>query len=329
VITDLVSEYGQGKFDNEPGVGTYDNGYIVADPTEAYVIETAAHEWVVKRVQSTIGISNIYSIETDYESISDSAVELAKGNGWWSSSGHFNFSAAFSADQDQVISGAARRKRSCAVLDRIDGGIGVDTMMSILRDHSDAANPEEPYLMDISHGGGICMHFNKDVNGKVNSGNTAASLIADLCGDGSRLPVYWCSFYSPCLSLFFPIFIEAELPGELARGGQFVEDDAQSPWWKFHRLNVLAREAGGEGVNLVRSSWDQLQGELMLSAYEIAAKARRQIEDGQSEQAEQMLTNYVTQNISIMLNMVDELIEHFCPSTPIIQDGSDVSGQPL
>jgi dipeptidase len=35
VMTGLIGRYGQGKFDNPLGVGTYDNAYIVADPHEA------------------------------------------------------------------------------------------------------------------------------------------------------------------------------------------------------------------------------------------------------------------------------------------------------
>src|SRR5947209_1964903 len=46
VITDLVTRFGQGRFANDAGVGTYDNGFLVADPREAYVLETAGHEWV-------------------------------------------------------------------------------------------------------------------------------------------------------------------------------------------------------------------------------------------------------------------------------------------
>ncbi|MBT4609716.1 MAG: secernin-3, partial [Gemmatimonadetes bacterium] len=57
-MTRLISEYGQGKFDNDAGVRTYDNGYIVADPGEAFVIETAGHEWAVQHVDTALGISN-------------------------------------------------------------------------------------------------------------------------------------------------------------------------------------------------------------------------------------------------------------------------------
>ena len=61
VMTTLIERHGQGKFANAAGVRTYDNGYIVADPREAYVLEAAGHEWAVKRVDGSVGISNVRS----------------------------------------------------------------------------------------------------------------------------------------------------------------------------------------------------------------------------------------------------------------------------
>ncbi|HCV27734.1 MAG TPA: hypothetical protein QGI07_02470 [Dehalococcoidia bacterium] len=43
-------------------------------------------------------------------------------------------------------------------------------------------------------------------------GVTASCPVADLCGDGSRLPVYRCAVYALCMALFFPVFIEGDLP---------------------------------------------------------------------------------------------------------------------
>ena len=309
VMTGLISEYGQGKFENDAGVRTYDNSYIVADPTEAYVIETAGHEWVVKRVDGALGISNVYSVETDYDSVSDSAEARAREKGWWSSEGAFNFSEAFTNTPRNEGSGAMRRKRSCAVLGSGAGRIGVDTMMSVLSDHSDASEPNEPFQTGINPGSGICVHFKQDDEGKVTSGNTAASLVADLCADESRLPIYWCSFYSPCLSLFYPVFIEAELPSVLAKGGEHAEDDPDSPWWKFHRLNVIAREGGADAVTLVRRRWQGLQEEMMSTAYDVAVEGKRLIDAGEHERAERMLTLYVNENVGIMLDTVVELTE--------------------
>ena len=52
---------------------------------------------------------------------------------------------------------------------------------------------KESFQIDIQEGICICVHGALDGNG----GNTAACLVADLCGDDSRLAVYWCSLYSP------------------------------------------------------------------------------------------------------------------------------------
>jgi secernin len=305
VMTQLITEYGQGKFENDAGVRTYDNSFIVADPTEAYVIETAGHDWAVKQVDSALGISNVYSVETDYQSVSDSAESLVRENGWWTSDAQFNFADAFTKESREEGSGAMRRKRSCAVLGKNTGGIGVDTMMSILRDHSDASEPDEPFQTNI-RSGGICVHFQQDVGGDVTGGNTAASLVADLCNDGSRLPVYWCSFYSPCLSLFFPVFAEATLPPILARGGQHSEDDPESPWWKFHRLDVLAREGGQETIDRIRAEWATLHENALSSAYEVAAKGKDMVDQGTLE-VTSVLTAYVEGNVSVMLEKVDTL----------------------
>ena len=79
---------------------------------------------------------------------------------------------------------------------------------NLLRDHSVGADPAEPFDSEYVPGPTgsrtICMHAADD--GSV--GNTAASLVADLCADGSRLAVYWCGFGSPCLGVLLPFSSE-------------------------------------------------------------------------------------------------------------------------
>ncbi len=304
-MTRVVGEHGQGKFDNEAGIRTYDNSYIVADPKEAFVIETAGHEWAVRRVEGALGISNVYSIETDYESLSETARSTAVERGWWTSAkGAFNFADAYSASDRSQGSGAMRRRRTCAVLDARSGGIDSVTMMSLLRDHSDAAQPDEPFRTDMT-GRGICIHFDEGPKG----GNTAASLVADLCADGSRLPVYWCSFYSPCQALFFPVFLEGTLPEVLARGTEQATQD--SPWWRFLHLAHLARQDAPGRVEAVRNLWLELELELVASAYPLAADAKAMIDAGDGAAAQKRLTEYMSHTVDRMLAAVEELIAQF------------------
>jgi len=295
IITDLVSRYGQGKFVNDAGVGTYDNGYIVADPGEAYVIETAGRHWAVERVQGALGISNVYSLEGGDVRLSPAAESEAIERGWWEKDKPFSFADAYTASIRAEGSGAMRRRRSCAALQQRLGSVDARTMMAILGDHSDGKTPEEPWQREINPGSGICVHASPLGVG----GNTAASLVADLCADGSRLPVYWCSFYSPCLGLFLPTFIEGQLPEALGRGGERAGDD--SPWWGFHLLSRLARARGEDGIRLVRDTWAALQDQLFESAYATAAEGRRLIDAGRAEDADGLLTGYMADSTAAML----------------------------
>lgn len=321
VITGLVTRYGQGRFENDAGVGTYDNGFLVADPREAYVIETAGHEWAVQRVTAATGISNVYSIGTDWDHLSPDAEALATRQGWWQPGGRLDFAAAYTrpeARANGLSSGSRRRARSCAVLAQRAGQIDRATMMLLLRDHSDGAEPGEPFRTAIDHHGGVCMHAGADGTG----GNTAASLVAELCADGSRLPIYWCSFYSPCLGVFLPIFLEGDLPPVLAAGG--AAPDAESPWWLFHRLSHLARRAE-EGVRAVRARWADLQVELFDSADHRAREGRQMLDQGDETAARQMLTEYMTRTVEVALQTAREMTGELEPGVERTSRGSATS----
>ncbi len=293
VITDLITKYGQGRFRNDAGVLTYDNGFIVADPHEAYVIETAGHEWAVQRVDTALGISNIHSIGTNWEKASPTAEAFATAQGWWRPErGRLHFAEAYCDFSAKGFGrGAERRARSCAVLSRHQGEISVRTMMTLLRDHASDedgdGSPQETFPTTVT----LCWHYTD-----ATPINTAASLIADLCADGSRLPVYWCSFYSPCLGIFLPVFLEGELPAVLTRGGAQPSDD--SMWWLFRRLERTAREdPSGQTAKAIRQIWRGLQEELLESAYPIATEARRMIDLGREAEAAEMVTKYMHQNV--------------------------------
>ena len=65
VITSLLEKYGQfGAGIPGAGIdGAYDNSYLIADPQEAWVLETAGRHWAAKRLQSGIAsISNKASL---------------------------------------------------------------------------------------------------------------------------------------------------------------------------------------------------------------------------------------------------------------------------
>ncbi|MDP6356368.1 MAG: C69 family dipeptidase [Planctomycetota bacterium] len=303
VIAGLISTHGQGKFSNDEGTRTYDNGYIVADPNEAYVIETAGHHWAVKEVQDTIGISNVYSVEEDYARLSPTCRRTAEERGWWDADHEpFSFADAFSKSSDRSEgSGAMRRARSCAVLNMKRGDIDTGCMMDLLSDHSDGKQPEEPFRKDYQTNVGICVHSEKGV--------TAASLVADLCADGSRLPIYWCSFYSPCLGVFFPVFIEGRLPEALGVGES--QQSWRSPWWRFHKLAHLASERPEERRPVLDEEWSGIQQQFFGTAARAARTGRELLDKDQLDDAEAHLTEFMEESVNTVLDKTSELLERF------------------
>ena len=294
VITTMVTAFGQGRFIGNENASNYDNGLIVADPNEAYVIETAGHEWAVKRVENALGISNVHSVGTDWGNLSTSARRTAIDRGWWQADGaRFDFAQGYADFPTEAVGrGPQRRARSCTVLANNTGRIDLQTIMATICDHSDGEEPDEPFRTDMPSSRAICMH-----HGPNSASNTAGTLVADLCSDGSRLPVYWCSFYSPCLGVFMPMFSEGEVPSVLAKGGE--ESSDESPWWLFRELARSTRVGDGfdKGtVATLRSEWVGMQQELLVSAYEIAAEGRELIDSGKEKRASKMLTKYMRTN---------------------------------
>lgn len=141
VITDLLEKYGQGGpcAENEPGF-SYFNSFIIADPIEAYVIETAHNVWAVERVSSGFrNISNTYSIQTKIDFHSSNLFNAAKSTGKWDGSSQLNFAAVFGTSSDGTVSkGDGRFSSGRSLLKKYTQGksFDVNSMMMILRDET-------------------------------------------------------------------------------------------------------------------------------------------------------------------------------------------------
>ena len=309
VITGLVSVFGQGKFTNGAGVRTYDNIYMVADPGAAYAVECVGHDWAVKQVEGFASISNVGQIGGTADRVSPGVesqatrlglFEMGFGEG-------FDFARVF-ADVGASTSGIARQCRSETMLRAGAGQLDVRSLMQVLTDHSDGDVPGEPHVVDVAGDVSICLHRTA---GESNGASTA-SLVADLCATGERLPVYWCGMYSPCMTVFMPMFIEGDLPASLAIGGQTPSSD--SPWWDFFRLTHYGLQAGAGARAVIRSELSVLQAELFESAYEIAGKGRDLVADGAGGATSDLLTSYMAENAERGISKVQSLVPADSPA---------------
>jgi hypothetical protein len=150
VITDLLERHGQGGTGHDPageqGPKAYWSSFLVADPHEAYVVETSGSTWAVERVVDTRAISNRTTIP--------------------------DFDAVHRHPRQPVETLVDPRWRASeAVLARRP--VDLAAMRAHLRSHDSCAVP----------GWSVCMHATDDAGRLVEA--TTSSMVAELRPDGA------------------------------------------------------------------------------------------------------------------------------------------------
>ena len=302
-ITSAVERFGQGKFEHPDGHSTYDNGFIVADPNEAYVLETAGHEWAARKVQKSQGISNTYQISNNWDLISENALCLATKSADYNGNGKVDFRDFFKEDTKFSYSADQRELRSCSLLDHHAGKINISKIISILSDHSGQGLESKNKVEAIESGHGICMHSDSVDKGS----NTAASVIADLCAADTRLPIYWTSMYSPCTGIFLPNFMEGSLNESVTFGEK--KSSQNSAWWIFYYLNQSLKTGNAQDLAHLREEFDNLQTEFLSTAYNLAEDSYSLIEKNKYHVVEKRLTEYMENNFVKAIDVAKSFIK--------------------
>jgi secernin len=252
VMAALLEEHGQGGSPrhNDPQAACYDSSFILADPREAWVLETSGRDWVARRVEGVTSISNMPCLGRDFELASGALrarpeLDFARDLGDWS--GH------------PQTSGQTRCARSRRLLQDRAGRITVADMMSFLRDHGDGDR-----RTPANFGPTVCMHPQPPTGGQ-----TAASMVAHLHPAGTTV---WCSLVTPCISIFLPFFVDAAVPDVLAVGADRFS--ATSPWWRLKRLLNRAAESWATSFPRLRDHWRDWQESLLREAEQYRAASR-------------------------------------------------------
>ena len=229
LVTRLIKEIGQGGLCGYRHKGfRYHNSFIIADPTEAWVLETADRFWAAERVRGVRTISNVLTIGKEFDLISDGAFEFAKDKGWCKSAKDFDFAKAF-GDPFYAFTSAGNVRRTCTRnrLMMADGKIGQADLFAALRDHA-GHKPEQGLRLQMPCGHASWMKTRQ-------SGQTTGSMVSRLSATDS---VHWLTgTSSPCLSVFKPVVLSGE---PISTGAPAEENyDAESLWWQHERLHRL------------------------------------------------------------------------------------------
>jgi dipeptidase len=222
VLTELLATHGQGG----PGgyhdkSFTYHNSFLLADPEDAWVVETAGVFWAAKRVTEGVrAISNALTLGDDYDQATPGLEALARDLGVHRGKGRVNFAAAFS-DRALGFASAATERRSC------------------LEAHLRAARPAtvtDAFAGLRSHASGVFRNLRASVCAHASwlptraACQTTSSLVGHLDARGPVAFVTGTS--SPCVSSFKPVWLDTGLEGYTS-----------ALWWE-HYAEMRARDLG-------------------------------------------------------------------------------------
>ncbi len=254
-LIECYGQFGSGVPTRDHDEGGYDNSFLVADPTEAWILEAVGKRWVAKSVaQGYAAISNQPTLRTRWDAGSPDIKAYALEKGWWPDDADikhpFDFAHAYIDEQVPRQVSHIRWMRSRQLLAQRAGEITPQWMMRIARDHYEDSflggayfNAADPDFHSI------CMHASAD---GFTWGNTASSCVAILPQSSEGIPVFWWTPGPPCNGCYVPFFVHGRrLPGAVSKAGQSGQQITPPPkaakdeppsgqdgsyWWRFRRL---------------------------------------------------------------------------------------------
>ncbi|MCK5795264.1 MAG: C69 family dipeptidase [Anaerolineales bacterium] len=254
VIVKLLEEYGQGGNCVQDGHLYYHNSFLIADPTDSWVLETVDKQWFARQVKPIYSISNLLSLEDTWDRSSPGLEEFMVEKGLARDKDQINLSGDFSdLIYTTFADGKSRCSRSLDLMLRNMGKITVQSMAEILRDHEGNPDPT-PGLA----GADICMHTSL---GPIRGSQTTGSMIASLQAD--KPLIFVTGTAAPCTGIFKPVWVDA--PPDL--GPQPTNKfDPRTTFWAHEELhrevikNYPARAAVYQGER------DELETEFIEGA---------------------------------------------------------------
>jgi dipeptidase len=289
VIADLLDQYGQGGNAGYRHPFFYHNGFIIADPREAWVLETIGKYWIAEHVQDVRSISNLISIHGQGDLCHPDLVAHAVEQGWCNNADKFDFATQYlppsgtKEESTQVATqGCDRAQRSMDLLTAQKGAIDEKFMMRVLRDHGDT--PDWTPAKNRSNGT-ICRHAGDDLH----FDQTANSLVSVL---GEGIQVHWTTVGSaPCTAIFKPFFMPST-PQPIRGPTSQSKYDPASAWWVHEELHRLVLQDYQARLPVYQADRDALEARFIEDTREIVEDAKNRVSSG--EDVSGMLGEFTT-----------------------------------
>ncbi len=298
IIAGLIEVHGQGGPSFAPDAEGDHNAFLVADPGEAWLLESSNRRWAARRT-ALEGVSNHYSIGSDWEFGSRDLAAFARAAGWWPQSRRLDVTAAYCDGSVSSLSFEGRQRRSRELLGEASGRHDVATLQRLLRDHLDGGTTwlcgstpdEERYYTLCAHSESF--HW------------TTASIVAPLPSELQTPWPIWISFGTPCTGIFLPVYLSGVIPAELACGAE--EPRSDSAWWTFKRLQDAASRDLQRTTPILRAGWTEFEDQLERARLVAEETARGAVLVGDRGRAAQDVTEFMDWAVTAALDRAELL----------------------
>ena len=255
LMTRLLEAHGQGgNHGYRHKSFRYHNAFVLADPHEAWVLETAGPFWAAERVLGVRTISNVLTIGKEMDRVHPGAADFARKKGWLGAGEDFDFARCFGDPWYRVLSGGEIRRACTRSRLSAPGRVTHASVLDALRDHG-GRTPEAGLRLEMP-----CAHASWLPT--RHAGQTTGSMVSRLSKDGCR---HWLTgTSSPCLSVFKPVVLgQGKVDTGPSPGGGY---DPESLFWRHERLHrhVLRDHVGRK--NLFDTERDALEARIRDAA---------------------------------------------------------------
>jgi dipeptidase len=267
VLTDLIGRYGQGAHVGD-GEGKPDAALLLADGREAYVVEAAGKHWVLAEIGSVRAVCSACFLRRDWDRIARGLSDLAIQRGWCPEDGSkLDFAGALRRPGVDLAPALHRWGKATMLLEQSSGAIDGAFLRRLLREQSEEVCP---------------------TNGPTSEVETAASLIARLPAAPDGLPMAWCAFGPPGMSVYLPVLPVADVPAAYGDG-----DGQGNPVWRTVRHWRDESRQGGVRTSLLRAALAALQQQIDDLTAELLAEAEPLHRGGDREGLERLAGSFM------------------------------------
>ena len=259
VIVGLLSDHGQGGICGYTDQRmAYHNSFLMADPGDAWVLETAGDLWAAKRITDTWAISNRLTLDDNFDRSHPLLVDTARKKGWLKPDQTFSFNACYSDWFNTTFSFASTRRDRCLRNASACRSTGMEKLtlpgaLNILRDHDTSGyNPAAHLFMDR-----VCMHAANPISRGF---QTTGSLVAHLTAGAQT---YWATgTAAPCTGIFKPLWFGAHgMPEPEPPPGPVYDEGCR--WWRHERLHRSILMNYSERLSTFTETRDALEGNFL------------------------------------------------------------------